>query len=327
MKPLISIIVPIYNVEQYLRQCLDSIIVQTFEDWECILVDDGSQDNSGSICDEYANMDLRFHVIHKKNGGVSSARNIGLKEVKGEWVYFVDSDDTLYSDALSTFTMMIEDSVDAIMAGYTVSQEYYDKIILKQIPLVYSVKSVSEALIEMYKPTDFTYQGYLWCKLFKKTIITDHSLIFNESIYFNEDRLFIVEYLCKCENRIAYTTKPVYGYVNRSSGAMSSLQMSYNPKYVTDFVAYCMMYDFISTHIKDIQLISYAKEGIYHSYQQNMRFMEKFRQFNKEVFLYMRKELFKVGGMKFLILAPIRTLVGNLMRIFWPSVIVKRRDN
>lgn len=325
--PKISIIVPVYKAEKYLRQCLDSILEQTFEDWECILVDDGSPDNSGSICEGYAKNDPRFRVIHKENGGVSTARNEGLKQTNGEWVYFIDSDDTLYPDALYTFSTMIGDSVDAIMAGYIVLQEYYDKITLKQTSFVYSQKSVHEALKEMFKPTDFYYQGYLWCKLFKKSIIINHSLKFHEAIYYNEDRLFIVEYLCKCVNRIAYTTKPVYGYVDRSSGAMNSLKQNYNSKFVTDFAAYCKMYDVISSFTNDIQLISYVKEGISHSFQQNMRLMEKFHEFNKEGFVYMRKEMYKTGGMKFLILSPIRTFVANILRIFWPSVIVKQKFN
>lgn len=95
MSPIVSIIVPIYNVEKYLRECLDSILVQTFTDWECLLVDDGSPDKCGEICDEYAAKDKRFRVLHKENGGVSSARNLGLDKAKGEWVTFVDADDFL----------------------------------------------------------------------------------------------------------------------------------------------------------------------------------------------------------------------------------------
>lgn len=93
MKPIISIIVPVYNVEKYLRECLDSISCQTCTDWECLLIDDGSPDNSGAICDEYAVKDSRFKVFHKPNGGVSSARNLGLDMASGEWVTFIDSDD------------------------------------------------------------------------------------------------------------------------------------------------------------------------------------------------------------------------------------------
>ena len=99
--PKVSIIVPVYNVEQYLRQCLDSILVQTFTDWECILVDDGSTDCSKDICDEFANKDSRFRVVHKKNGGVSSARNKGIELSRGVYITFVDADDTIDKDVLS----------------------------------------------------------------------------------------------------------------------------------------------------------------------------------------------------------------------------------
>ena len=91
--PTISVIVPVYKVEKYIRCCLDSIVTQTFADWECILIDDGSPDNSGKICDEYAEKDGRFRVIHQKNAGVSAARNAGLNVAKGAWITFVDSDD------------------------------------------------------------------------------------------------------------------------------------------------------------------------------------------------------------------------------------------
>ena len=91
--PQISVIVPVYNTEKYLHRCIDSILAQTFTDFELLLIDDGSTDNSGTICDEYATKDSRVRVFHKKNGGVSSARNLGVDNAKGEWVTFVDSDD------------------------------------------------------------------------------------------------------------------------------------------------------------------------------------------------------------------------------------------
>lgn len=100
--PEISIIVPVYNVEKYIRRCLDSILTQTFTDWECILVDDGSPDNSGMICDEYAAKDSRFKVIHKENGGQAIARNMALDIVIGEYIAFVDSDDCIHKNYLDT---------------------------------------------------------------------------------------------------------------------------------------------------------------------------------------------------------------------------------
>ena len=97
-KPLVSVVVPVYNVEPYLHRCVDSILTQTYQNLEVILVDDGSPDNCSIICDEYAKLDPRIHVIHKENGGVSSARNAALDAARGDYVTFVDSDDYLLSD-------------------------------------------------------------------------------------------------------------------------------------------------------------------------------------------------------------------------------------
>lgn len=116
--PKISIIVPVYNTEKYLRRCLDSISAQTFTDWECICVDDGSPDDSGSILDEYAEKDGRFVIIHKENGGVSSARNAGLDIARGEWIAFCDSDDWVEKDwPEEQYTYTTGDDYDAVVCG------------------------------------------------------------------------------------------------------------------------------------------------------------------------------------------------------------------
>ena len=116
--PKVSIIIPVYNVAEYLRRGLDSVLSQSFQDFELILVDDGSTDASGKMCDEYADSDSRIQVIHKENGGVSSARNAGLDCAKGEWVYFIDPDDVLLPDGLRTLVDGISEEVDAVMGGY-----------------------------------------------------------------------------------------------------------------------------------------------------------------------------------------------------------------
>ena len=99
--PLISIVIPVYNVEQYLGECVDSVIAQTYREWEIILIDDGSTDSSGSICDGYAKKDDRVRVVHQTNGGVSSARNAGIEAANGEYLMFVDSDDTIIPETLA----------------------------------------------------------------------------------------------------------------------------------------------------------------------------------------------------------------------------------
>ena len=98
---MISVIIPVYNVEKFLAECVDSVLAQTYTDWEAILVDDGATDASGAMCDAYAAKDPRIRVIHRENGGLSAARNTGLKAARGEYVYFLDSDDYIEPDTLA----------------------------------------------------------------------------------------------------------------------------------------------------------------------------------------------------------------------------------
>lgn len=112
--PLVSVVVPVYNKENYLKECIDSILGQTYQNIECILVDDGSTDLSGSICDNYVKKDNRICTIHKVNGGVVSSRAEGVKHANGTWIYFVDSDDTICSDTIACITSYIDNSIDII---------------------------------------------------------------------------------------------------------------------------------------------------------------------------------------------------------------------
>ena len=122
MAPKVSIIVPVYKVEKYLNRCVDSILAQTFTDFECILVDDGSPDGCPAICDEYAKKDNRIKVIHQENKGVSAARNAGLDMAKGEYILFVDSDDWIDESTVQSLLMISEDA-DIIMCGFSIEYE------------------------------------------------------------------------------------------------------------------------------------------------------------------------------------------------------------
>ena len=115
---MISVIVPVYKAEKYLRRCIDSILAQTYTDFELLLIDDGSPDRSGEICDEYAKQDSRVRVFHKPNAGVSSARNLGLDNAKGDWITFVDADDYLAPDWCQQHIEAIQ-GVDYVQSGYT----------------------------------------------------------------------------------------------------------------------------------------------------------------------------------------------------------------
>ena len=122
-KPFFSIIIPVYNVAPYLRECLDSVLAQTFGEWECICVDDGSTDGSGAILDEYAAMDARFRVIHQANTGTATTRNKGLASAHGEWMWFVDSDDAVHPQALDFLSRLIKVSKGAKTISFTTQRE------------------------------------------------------------------------------------------------------------------------------------------------------------------------------------------------------------
>lgn len=166
--PEISIIVPIYKVERYLPECLDSIIRQTFTDWECILVDDGSPDNCGKICDEYAARDPRFRVIHQKNGGVSAARNSGISNARARYIGFVDPDDWTEPDLFRTlYDLIREDDYDMVQVGFY--NEYIGENHRKPLVGTRTVIDRKAAVRRLF--FDHEIPSYLWNKLFNRRII------------------------------------------------------------------------------------------------------------------------------------------------------------
>ncbi len=167
-EPKISIIVPIYKVERYLRECLDSILAQTFSDWECILVDDGSPDECPRICDEYTTRDPRFRVIHQKNGGLSAARNSGLREARGKYIGFVDSDDWIAPQMFERLYQLItEYGTDMVQVGYR--KEYVGFFRPKSLIKDVSVLDRKEIAREMV--FDKRIPSYMWNKLFRREVI------------------------------------------------------------------------------------------------------------------------------------------------------------
>lgn len=279
--PKISVIIPIYNAEKYLKCCIDSILAQNFSDFELLLVDDGSSDNSWEICEEYAQKDSRVRVFHKENGGVSSARNVGLENALGEWLYFSDSDDELYSDAFEILLKNVSNDIAYVMAGYVIyndaGEETYS-ITTRRTDVV----TAQNAISQMFKPQDYLYHGYLWNKLFRTDIIKKHALHFEENIHFNEDRLFNVLYLLKIGGmKCVYTTEPVYKYIERDGSAMSTLQIDYNPKFATDLTAFIQMLRALKAE-RDYKNIKLCKRQTFYSYVYNIYLMKKFGVYTKE---------------------------------------------
>lgn len=205
---LISIIVPVYNAEKFIIKCLNSIKNQTYKNIEVVLINDGSTDKSGNICDEYCKTDSRFRVIHKENGGVSSARNLGLSMMSGDYVSFIDPDDWIEEDMIENLYKLTQNYNSEIsICGYY-KEENGKQINKIENPNI-STYSKYEALNEILNQNGF--KGFLWNKIFSTKLI-EGKIIFNEDIHFCEDLLFV----CQCmlnATKIVYDTKPYYHYI------------------------------------------------------------------------------------------------------------------
>ena len=209
---LISIIIPIYNVEQYLRQCLDSVVNQTYKNLEIILIDDGSTDNSGKICNEYALKDNRIKVIHKENGGVSSARNSGLNVAKGDYIGFVDGDDIISRDMYEVLlNTMIETNSQLVVCNWFKEKEN-NWVENKNFPKE-QILTTNEAL------ESFWWCMYCWNKLFDRKILK--FIRFSETCGFGEDTLYCLNVLQNLKKVICINQAKYYYRVNQNSASRS----------------------------------------------------------------------------------------------------------
>ena len=198
----ISIIVPVYKVEKYLRRCLDSIVAQTFTDWECILIDDGSPDNSGKICDEYAGKDGRFRVFHQENAGTSATRESALHLATGDYIQFVDSDDWIESNMLECMLQKAMEA-DADIVGCNFVEELNNQH--NNIEVFYTSKDA------FLKDVLSNYWGVLWKLLIRKKIIIDNQIHFPAQINGGEDYVFVTKCLWYSK-KIVCTDKYLYHY-------------------------------------------------------------------------------------------------------------------
>ena len=216
--PKISIIVPVYKAENYIRRCLDSIKNQTFTDWECILVDDGSPDGSGKICDEYAEKDERFRVFHQENQGVSAARNRGLDNMKGKYCMFVDSDDTLLGDVMTRIIEVVENhSVDLYIFQTTYHKEN-GSIIESNF-----FENKNEISAEEYIKAMLI--GTTSVGPFSKVFISEKAKkgLFDIKLKIGEDFLFLLSYTSQYVDKIIVSHFSSYNYLYNPSSATHSL--------------------------------------------------------------------------------------------------------
>ena len=240
--PIISVIVPVYNAESTIRRCVDSILAQTFTDFECLLIDDGSKDKSGVICDEYAAKDSRIRVFHKLNGGVSSARNVGLDNATGEWIAFVDSDDWVESQYLNTLISISlgQFSVCGFNGyGHIDYSEHFVNIDAKRLlPFLFEHNLI-------WTP---------WGKMFYHPIIKEHRLRFDIKLRRGEDTVFCWEYLALC-SKISVSALCLYNYTETTN-----VEDKYNLLFCEHIYIFSRMWD--ALHLLCKKHCYQSEEGI-----------------------------------------------------------------
>lgn len=293
--PTISVIVPVYNVEKYLPRCIDSILNQTFSDFEILLIDDGSSDNSGNICNEYAKRDSRIKVFHKKNGGVSSARNLGLDNAKGKWTIFVDSDDWIEPDF---FILDKYENSDIIQKSYKLITEdgsckhryVKDRTINNRNDLFnFFVQKRNNALWDKFISTD----------------LIKHKR-FNENIKIGEDFLFFLSLIGDVKT-YSFCSTGCYNYIIRRNSAMQTINQKPHERLK---ILYENLYQ-VSRITSDQKLYNLGKCIIYETY---INSIWSYRKIMGKQERFALNELFKKLKIKELIYTSRKTIIYLLIK-------------
>lgn len=223
---LISIVVSAYNIEKYIEECVESILQQSFNDFECILVDDGSTDLTGSICDKYSRENGQIRVIHKKNGGISSARNIGIYNAKGDYIYFVDGDDKISSNCLMDFVKIINQLYPDVILGHmmkfnnSMSPESFGDIVKNNWLINLNGKEAFIIIHEYMRTMPMGIRG-----IYKKEFLISNNLYFNEEYRYSEDQ----EWTVRCFEKasiVRSNENPGYLYrMGREGSLMNTLNI------------------------------------------------------------------------------------------------------
>ncbi len=218
---MISIIVPVYNLEKYIEKCILSILSQTYQDWELLLIDDGSKDKSLQLCQAWAKKDSRIRVFHQENQGVSAARNFGLSIMKGDFIVFVDGDDWIDCDCFQRMMENMKDNVQLVCCDFFVEKEnncQHNVFFHKE---EFGILSQEECLRDYY--SDFLYTKTIWGKIFRKELWAG---VCFKKLKNSEDHLAMFEIIQKLTN-VYFMEEKFYHYLQRSSGASHKVDESY----------------------------------------------------------------------------------------------------
>ena len=251
--PLLSIIVPVFNSEAYLNNCIESILGSSISDFELLLIDNGSSDASVSICEKYGNADYRIRLLHEPRGGVGNARNKGIEEARGEYIGF-DSDDTIDERMFSLLVEQMQQGMDMAVCGVFVDYECG-----KSVPQNCSYTSVrlSPQRAQDYALMNSYYRGYLVNKLFRRDIIEHNNLRLNSAIQYCEDLLFVIQYLSCSKSGVYYISEPHYHYRIHSDNTTEN----YSERMLTGLIALGEIKKIVEDS-KTIKVVQSAEAGL-----------------------------------------------------------------
>ena len=254
---LFSIIIPVYNADKYIEKCIESIISQDRNKFEIIVVDDGSTDNTGIICDKYSNKYSNIKVFHTENKGVSRARNLGLSEAIGDYILFVDADDWVTSDYIDVISKEIE-GVDLLF--FSNNRVIDEKIIKQSYGDAYAEnRAETEELILNIKKQKYEYFGFTWNKCFSRNIISKNNILFVNDLSVREDEVFTNIY-CSYVNSIKFIKKILYNYREQTTG------LTCKKKSQDEWKLLCKSLDESTNRISDKKLLFYEKSRIMRFY-------------------------------------------------------------
>lgn len=290
MSPFFSIIVPIYNAEKYLGQCLSSILEQEFTDYELLLINDGSTDCSAGICKTYAKKASCIKIYNQKNSGVSVARNVGINNSTGKWLLFIDADDMLTANALATLhELLFSNTLDLVIGGYEAIQGT-EKNSTSDLNFTV-IKTKDEGVTQMYQ--NIFWPWFICSKTFNSSIIKSKKILFDNNICFGEDRLFIMKYLCHIKSKILFTSTPFYIYRTHENSVQNKVNTTFSEKMLTGFDSAILMYKEISKTNTSTLNKELATYDLINSYRDMIRLMHRTNA-PKRYFIEVEKRFFRI---------------------------------
>lgn len=258
----VSVIVPIWNLESYLEELIQSVLASTEEDFELLLVDNGSLDTSGDIIKRYENQDERVKGFSCLKRGAAAARNTGLENAKGTYVVFLDGDDSIEPDYLERMTVAVEKTKSA-MADCGYFTEYRGEVVDKTATRTMQTESAKEFLVQLFQDDEKEYDGFIWNKIFRRDVIEKKNLRFCEDFSFNEDRLFLSSYLMG-QKDVVLLPERLYHYRVREDSAMSATREYFaSEAEMTEIAAF-----------DEIRKVTASDKEIYEAVCQNMAYAQ-----------------------------------------------------